>query len=116
MPFAITLRFDPDSVQAIDRLWDALAAAGIDSDRQKLGYAAHVTLAIYPNETAVERLRAAVDRVGNLWDTLPIALSGLGLFPGPPAILFAAPVMTSALLARQAELLALLPDLPMHPH
>ena len=40
----------------------------------------------------------------------------MGVFPGPPAILFAIPVVTAALLDRQVALTAALPDLSVHPH
>lgn len=116
MPFAITLRFDPDTARAIERLWDALDAAGIDNDRKTLGYAAHITLAIYPEGTPREPLRAVVDRLGSQWPALAFGLSGCGIFPGPPAILFAAPVATQALLARQAEMVEALPDFPVSVH
>ena len=116
MPLAITLRFDPDTALAVAHLWDGLASTGIDSDRKALGYTAHVTLAIYPDETQAEKLRSAVSRFGDEWQALPANLSGLGVFPGPPAILFAMPVVAPALLARQAALVAALDDLPVHPH
>jgi 2'-5' RNA ligase len=116
MPLAITLRFDPNTALAVARLWDALASTGIDSDRNSLGYTAHVTLAIYPDERQVDRLRFAVSRFGDEWQSLPLGLSGLGVFPGPPAILFAMPVVTAGLLDRQAAIVAALPDVPVHPH
>ena len=116
MPLAITLRFDPDSAASIGRLWDALAEAGIDRDRQALGYSAHVTLAIYPDEASVSMLVAAVERVARLWTPIPITMFGFGVFPGPPAILFAAPVTTPALLDRQKVLTDALSDLSVHPH
>lgn len=116
MPFAITLRFDPKTEQIIGRMWQALAEAGIDDDRNTLGYPAHITLAIYPDGTPAEPLRSAVDRLGGIWGTLPMALAGFGVFPGPTSIVWAAPVVTAALLSCQAELLAALPKLPVHAH
>ena len=116
MPRAITLRFDPDTALAVARLWDPLASTGIDGDRKALGYTAHVTLAIYPEETQVDQLRFTVSRFGDEWQSLPVGLSGLGVFPSPPAILFAIPVVTAALLDRQVALTAALPDLSVHPH
>jgi len=41
-------------------MWEALATGGIDSDRHQLGYAPHITLAIYPDETPTAQLMAAL--------------------------------------------------------
>jgi hypothetical protein len=49
MQFAITLRLDPISAVPIEAMWRRLAADGIDADRLQLGYAPHITLAIYPD-------------------------------------------------------------------
>jgi 2'-5' RNA ligase len=57
-----------------------------------------------------------VVRFATEWAALPISLSGLVVFPHPATTLWAAPVVTPALLARQAELHAALHDLPIHPH
>ena len=116
MPFAIALRLDRDSHRTIASLWDALAAAGVDSDRTDLGYTAHITLAIYPDDTPEAPLRAAVDRAGGRWTAIPVGLSGFGIFPGPPSVLFAAPIPTADLLARQQEIVAALPDFQVGPH
>ncbi len=116
MPLAITLRFDPDSGSVFEGMWRALAMAGIDTDRQQLGYAAHITLAIYPDETSVERLRSGLARVADPWGTLPIAMAGFGVFPGTFSILWAAPIVNPELLARQTELQSELAGLPVHPH
>jgi len=88
MPLAITLRFDPDSGSVLEGMWRALANAGIDTDRQQLGYVAHITLAIYPDETSVERLRTGLTRVAGSWGTLPIAMAGFGIFPDTFSILW----------------------------
>jgi hypothetical protein len=81
MPFAITLRFDSSSASALEEMWDPLSVAGIDSDRVQLGYAPHITLAIYPDDAPVLRLQAALEQVGRHWDALPVTLSGFVPFP-----------------------------------
>ena len=116
MPFAVTLRLDPVSAAAIEQLWRALTDAGIDRDRLDLGYAPHVTLAIYPDDTDADLLRAALDRVASQLPALPVTLGGIGIFTGPGSILWAAPVVTGALLAWHAAIHAALPGLPVHPH
>jgi 2'-5' RNA ligase len=116
MPYAITLLFDPPSAAAIAEMWHALDAAGIDTDRNRLGYAPHITLAIAPDDARLDRLEAAVGRLAARWTSLPVTLGGFGVFPRPVPVLWAAPVVTVDLLARQAEALAELALLAPHPH
>jgi 2'-5' RNA ligase len=113
MPFAITLCLDPVSAAFIEHLWHDLAAQGIDSDRRDLGYTPHITLVIYPDDVSIDVLQAAFDRV---IAPLPVTFSGIGVFPGPTSILWAAPVVTPDLLRLQASVSGALPDLPVHPH
>ena len=116
MPFAITLRFDPASSSRIEDLWHVLAAEDIDTDRHDLGYAAHITLAIYPDGTAEDRLHTACTHVAESWRHHAVTLGGIGVFPGVSSILWAFPVVTRDLLALHASLVGALPDLPVHPH
>jgi hypothetical protein len=116
MPFAITLRLDPVSAASVEVLWRVLADRGLDSDRYELGYAPHVTLAIYPDEVSRDVLRARFERVTASWGALPVALGGFGVFPGAASILWLAPVVTRELLVRHEMVCDALPDLPIHPH
>jgi 2'-5' RNA ligase len=115
MPFAITLRLDPVSAGTVEDLQLALAEAGIDTDQRDLGYGPHITLAIYPDDTSVDRLRAGLSQLG-VWRALPVRFGGIGLFPGPPCIFWIAPVVTAALLEMHAAILAAFPDQAVHPH
>jgi 2'-5' RNA ligase len=116
MPLAVTLQFDAATAPIIASLWGALAAAGIDSDRRDLGYAPHITLAVYADDTPAATLRSALKHAAEAWGPLPITLAGLGVFPGSSPILWAAPVVTQAMLARHAALQAALPGLTPHAH
>ncbi len=116
MPFAITLRFDTATAPVIAAMWRTLAAAGIDSDQHDLGYAPHITLAVYADAAPAAMLRDALEHATTGWDRLPVTLAGFGIFPGPAAIIWAAPVVTQALLARHAALHAALPGLTPHAH
>jgi 2'-5' RNA ligase len=116
MPFAITLCLDPAGAAFIEHLWRSLAAQGIDSDRRDLGYAPHITLAIYPDDVPIDALQAGFEQVTAPWQPQPVTLSGIGVFPGPISILWAAPVVTHDLLRLQASVSGALPDLPVHPH
>src|SRR5438093_5815330 len=108
MPFGITLCFDPPSSATISKMWEALAVSGIDTDRHQLGYAPHVTLAIYPDDAPVDQLKAALRRLAQDWDALPVTLSGFGIFPSSSVAIWAAPVVTPELLARHAAVRAAL--------
>ncbi|MGJ4896586.1 MULTISPECIES: 2'-5' RNA ligase family protein [unclassified Bradyrhizobium] len=116
MPFAITLPFDHISASKIQAMWRHLAADGIDADRHQLGYAPHVTVAIYPDETPLNRLRSAIEDTCRNWEPLPVRLSGLGVFPGDGAVLWAVPVVTAGLLARHDAIHSALGDLNVHEH
>ena len=116
MPLAITLCFDPVSASAIKDMWKTLADDGIDADRHRVGYAPHITLAVYPDDAPVERIWTAVEAVAADWRALPIAVSGFGIFPGPPPVLWAAPLVTRELLSRHIAVQAALSGLPAHAH
>lgn len=116
MPFAITLRLDLASSDLIKNIWRVLAAEHIDTDRHQLGYPPHITLAIYPDDVSSDILRNVVDRMGEHPNDLTVTLGGIGIFPGPTSILWAAPVVTWDLLAVHARVAEALPGLPIHPH
>ena len=116
MPLAVTLRLDTAGAAPVEAMWCLLAERDIDHDRHRLGYGPHVTLAIYPDATPVEPVAVALERLAATWDALPVTLAGFGVFPGPPSILWAAPVVTPELLERHAALQAALPAVSVHPH
>ena len=115
MPIAITLRLDPLAAAAVKDMWRILAEAGIATDRHDLGYPPHITLAIYPDEVADNAVQAAFVRVTAQWRALPVKLGGLGIFPAPSSILWAAPVVTAELCACHAMVCEDKADLPIHP-
>ncbi len=112
MPYAVTLRLDANPAALVRRLLAALAEAGIADDVHRLGYAPHVTLAVLPDSVPAARIEAAIASLPI--PILPIQFAGFGLFPGPPAVLYLAPVAHAALLHWQATLAATLPE--MHAH
>ncbi len=94
MPLAVTLRLDDAATATVVAMWRALAEGGVDDDCLRLGYPPHVTLAVWPEEAPVGPLAAAVDLFGAAWGALPAVLAGFGVFPGAPAAVWAAPVVT----------------------
>ncbi|MEH2485681.1 2'-5' RNA ligase family protein [Bradyrhizobium sp. AZCC 2230] len=97
-------------------MWHQLATDGIDADRYQLGYAPHITLAIYPNEAPLDRLRTAIEDTCRNWEALPVRLSALGAFPGDGTVLWAVPVVTAELLARHQAIQIALPGLEVDAH
>jgi 2'-5' RNA ligase len=112
MPFAVTLRFDAVSAASIEDLARAVRGADGDCD----GYAPHITLAIYPDDVCVDRLRSAFADVTAGWRVQSVRLGAIGVFPGPLSIVWAAPVVTVSLLALHASVIEALPEVPAHPH
>ena len=111
MPYAITLRLDDSAATLIEALQGALRDGVAEH-----AYPPHLTLAVCPDEAAEDALRATLADVARHWGALPIRLAGIGLFPGDPTVIWAAPVVTEDLLRRHASLHAALPASLRHPH
>src|ERR1700722_18280456 len=116
MPYAITLLLDTEAAALVVAMWEALAARGVSADALQLGYPPHVTLAVFPDSADLERLLRATREYATQWHRLPFELVSLGLFPGIPATLFLAPVVTPALLERHAGLLRCVATERVDPH
>lgn len=116
MPHAVTLPLDAAAAERIRCLWRALAGQAGSDDALRLGYPPHLTLAVLPDEAPVAAIEAAVSRAVEGWTALSTVLAGFGVFPGTPAVVWAAPVVTEALLARHAALCAAVAPLGLHPH
>jgi 2'-5' RNA ligase len=107
MPYAIALVLDDDSAARVGALTDAVDRIGPAArPAVRQGGPPHITLGVYPDNVDAAGLRASVVALGGAWRALTVGLAGLGTFPGAPAVLFAAPVVTSALLVRHAQLAA----------
>ena len=106
MPYAITLLLDDEAAARITRLNDALDRAGLAGPAARSDAPPHVTLGVYSNGADADALRNTAATLGRSWRPLPVGFSSLGVFPGMPGVLFVAPVVTSALLVRHAQLLA----------
>ncbi|EFH09373.1 2'-5' RNA ligase family protein [Teichococcus cervicalis] len=120
MPYAVTLPLDDDAADAVRQLWLALAEQAGADDMLRLGYPPHLTLAVLPDTAPATALAEAVSGLAEHWTGLGVTLAGLGVFPGAPPVVWAAPVVTPPLLARHAALHAALraarPDCLVHEH
>ena len=115
MPYAITLALDDAAASVVVSMWRSLAAHGVSDDALMLGYPPHLTLAVFADEARLTRLLAATRDAAARWPAEPFVLTSLGMFPGSPAVLFLAPVVTATLLARHAALSASLAGQPADP-
>jgi 2'-5' RNA ligase superfamily protein len=94
MPFAIELFFDAATDAAVRRVWAALAEQGIAPYLHESAAQPHISLAVYEG----------------------LDVSGWGVFPGASeSAVFAAPVVTSDLLAVHDEACALLASVAREP-
>ncbi|WP_426956455.1 2'-5' RNA ligase family protein [Muricoccus radiodurans] len=50
------------------------------------------------------------------WEALPLLIAGLGVFPGGPPVVWAAPAVTVRLLSLHDSLCTALAPFPVHPH
>jgi 2'-5' RNA ligase len=116
MPFAITLRLDAEAASLVEAMWQTIASRGVSDDALRPGYAPHLTLAVFPDSADQGRLTAVARSGAARWRALPITFASLGVFPGTPATIFLAPVVTPALLALHAEVLDSLAGEPVDPY
>lgn len=89
MPFAINVRSDDESAEAIRTLWRRLEAYEDTPSMRTLNYPPHLTLGIYADVTEQE-LFSAIDDVGV--EALTLRFEALGCFTPPGGlIVWAAP-------------------------
>jgi 2'-5' RNA ligase len=111
MPIAISLRLDPETCGYIDAMSENLP----DGGRPSAGYPAHVTLAVYGDAVDATQVDVALAASTGRWQSMPITLSGILVFPGDPSVISLASVPSADLLARHASLHRALIGFPCHP-
>lgn len=98
MPFAVSLDLDLLSAAALAPLIDAVERADPKAmTPPRAGVAPHVSLAVYDRLDAAAMI-PALQRFAGLQPACDVKLSSLDLFPEPPSVLFAAPVVSAGLL------------------
>lgn len=99
MPFAVHLDLDPHSAAALTPLIDAVERADADAmTPRRARVAPHLSLGVY-ERLVPAAVTVSLQRFAERQHVLTIQLASLGLFPGPPSVLFAAPVVSVELLA-----------------
>jgi len=115
MSYAITIRTANESGQAVIRLWDEASEFEAAPSMQRLGYAPHITLAVYETVDP-DRLVEGMNAIFADAPSLVVRFDRIRVFDGEMPVLWAAP-NASAMLEQWARTLHDLidPDL-CHPH
>jgi 2'-5' RNA ligase len=99
VPFAVHLDLDPPGAAALAPLIDAVERADPDATTpRRAKVAPHLSLAVY-DRLVPAAVTVSLQRFAERQPAIAVQLASLGLFPGPPAVLFAAPVVSAELLA-----------------
>jgi 2'-5' RNA ligase len=112
MDFALCLRFDRDTTEAVERVWRSLAEAGVSSDMLELGYPPHLTLIVASDEADVANLARSLPRfAGHVPEQ--IELGGPRAFPNSDVAYL---TCGSNLKELQRQVAALVPSDIVHEH
>lgn len=115
MPFAIELFFDAAVDEAVRRVWSALAEQRVAPYLHESASRPHISLAVY-DWLDVAGCAHTLDAFAAQTRAYPVTLASFGVFPtDPEAVVFAAPVVTSHLLALHAGVCALLASVAREP-
>jgi 2'-5' RNA ligase len=103
MPYALTLGLDPNASQQVRSIWQLLADQTGDEGVLQRGYGPHITLTVLHDSLPADLVMDRIDGTVASWECLPIVLAGIGIFPGPSPVVWAAPVVTERLVALPAR-------------
>lgn len=115
MPFAISLVCGDDSGDPVRTLWDAAGRFETTPSMAALGYAPHLTLAVYET-IGPEVLAAAVDAIGAAERAHTLGFDGVRWFEGPTTVLWAAPILSPELLRLHDAVHRAIDPARCHPH
>jgi len=98
MGFCLNLRISPASAPAVTALWDEVAALEPQPSMRPLGYPPHLTFAIYDTDIVSDEQRLrALERATAERAELRLRFNRIGLFTGPPLVIWADPEPKAAL-------------------
>lgn len=115
MRLAITARLDDILSRRIDRLCSQIEKSERGFEPRP-DYAPHITLAVLENGTDDEALIWQLSRTSLGISRIPVGISHLGIFPGSPAYVFLAPVVTRPLLDLHRQIIETLSGPVIHEH
>jgi 2'-5' RNA ligase len=105
MAYAVSLLFNAEMADVVSARWQRLADAGLSRSMIDLGYQPHLTLAVY-DELAVEAASAALDRVFDNADRMPVTLTGFSTFGADSGVCYAALASSPDLMRLHATIVA----------
>jgi 2'-5' RNA ligase len=105
MAYAVSLLFNAEMADAVSARWQRLADAGLSRSMVDLGYQPHLTLAVY-DELAVHTASAALDRVFDNVDRMPVTLTGFSTFGAGSGVCYAAVASSPDLMRLHATIVA----------
>jgi 2'-5' RNA ligase len=96
MPFAVQLDVDRATQAVLDEVDQRLVALGLTRTMRRLAAAHHLAFGVYQNLPA--ELDGELGQFAAGIAPVSLRLGSIGVFPGPQAVLFLAPVVTERLL------------------
>lgn len=115
MPVAVTVRFDKALSADIESFWKDLDTGDGDM-APRLPYPPHLTLAILDDAMPVEEATRTLLGLAGAFRRAPVKIAHIGAFPGSPAYIFLAPVVTEDLLTLHDGLARSFPAQSIHAH
>jgi 2'-5' RNA ligase len=117
MALAINIRADNGSAEAVERLWDEVAAFEDEPSMRTLGYCPHFTFAIYEaSEIDEETAWNAMLLAAMQEEQLRIEFKRIRWFVGPPLVLWAEPSADDALARLHNSISAAIDPAHCRPH
>lgn len=117
MGFAVSLRSDHPSAEAVRALWRDVEPFEDRPSMALLGYPPHVTLAVYDSGAIGEpELREALHRTSEDLDVLSLTFDAIRTFDGPPMVLWAAPRPSMVLQTLHAAVHTVIDPVHCRPH
>ena len=117
MGFSLNIKASNSSALALTELWDAVGAFEETPSMRALGYAPHFTFAIYDTDDVSEAARAnAIECAARGASELRLRFDRIGVFEGPPLVLWADPGPQNALLQMHKAIHDLIDPTLCRPH
>jgi len=117
MGFSLNLKIGNASASAVTSLWDAVSAFEAQPSMRALGYPPHITFAIYDTDDVSDDLRlAAIERAASVEEKLHLEFNRIGIFSGPPLVVWADPGPQDQLMRMHAAIHTVLDPKLCRPH
>lgn len=115
MALALNLLFEPEISATVQRLWQALADAGISSDMLDLGYPPHMTLLVMDDERHAASLAASLSKFAPFAPS-SLRLGGVDTFAQTEVVYLTCDGDQTALRSLHRVAAALLPEDSIRPY